>query len=111
MKYLRNIFKGMAVGVATLVPGVSGGTMTIIFGIYDNLIHSISSFFDDWKKHFSMLFQIGIGGLAGILLFSRLLESALNSYSFVMRFLFMGVICGGLPVLYKKSTIGKKDID
>ena len=39
MKYIINFIKGIAVGIATLVPGVSGGTMSIILGIYDGLIH------------------------------------------------------------------------
>lgn len=108
MKHLKNFFKGIAIGIATLVPGVSGGTMAIIFGVYDDLIHSIGCFFEDWKKHTTLLFQIGLGGLTGILLFSKLLESALNSYPFVMKFLFIGIICGGLPVLYKKSTVKKR---
>ena len=108
MKHLKNFFKGIAIGIATLVPGVSGGTMAIIFGVYDDLIHSIGCFFEDWKKHIILLFQIGLGGLTGILLFSKLLESAINSYPFVMSFLFIGIICGGLPVLYKKSTVEKR---
>jgi putative membrane protein len=108
MKYLEKFLKGIAIGIATLVPGVSGGTMAIIFGVYDDLIHSIGCFFEDWKKHTSLLFQIGLGGLTGILLFSKLLESVLTSYPFVMRFLFIGIICGGLPVLYKKSTVKKR---
>jgi putative membrane protein len=109
MKYIKNILKGLAVGVATLVPGVSGGTMAVIFGIYDDLIHSIGSFFEDWKKHASLLIQVGIGGISGILLFSKLLESALNNFPFIMKFLFMGVICGGLPVLWKKAKSGKQN--
>ena len=109
MKYIKNFLKGLAVGIATLVPGVSGGTMAIIFGIYDDLIHSIGCFFEDWKKHTILLLQIGLGGLIGIALFSKLLGKALNDYPFVMSFFFMGVICGGLPVLYKKSTIGEKN--
>lgn len=108
MKYIKNFLKGLVVGIATLVPGVSGGTMAIILGIYDDLIHSISNYFKDWKKNTSFLVQVGLGGLAGIVLFSKLLESALNSFPYPMRFLFIGVICGGIPVLYKKSTSGKK---
>jgi putative membrane protein len=107
---LVNFLKGIVVGVATLVPGVSGGTMAVILGIYDDLIHSISSYFKDWKKHTIFLMQVGLGAVLGIGLFSRLLESALNHYPSIMRFFFIGVICGGVPVLYKKSTEGKKDI-
>lgn len=110
MKNFKNFFKGIAVGVATLVPGVSGGTMAVILGIYDDLIHAIGSFFEDWKKHFILLLQIGLGALAGMALFSKLLENAMIRIPFEMKFLFMGIIIGGLPVLYRKSReLGKRD--
>lgn len=108
MEYLKNFLKGIAVGVATLVPGVSGGTMAIMLGIYDDLIHAIGSFFEDWKKHTLLLLEVGLGGLSGILLFSRLLESFINKYPHVMQYLFMGIIIGGLPVLYRKSVTSCK---
>ena len=63
MKYLVNYLKGVAVGLATLVPGASGGTMAIILGIYDDILHAIGSFFENWKKHFIFLFVVGLGGL------------------------------------------------
>lgn len=106
-----NFLKGMAVGIATLVPGVSGGTMAIILGIYDDLIHAIGSFFKNSKKHMLFLFEVGIGAILGILFFSRLLENALIKYPYIMRFLFMGMIIGGLPMIYHKSRAsGKRDI-
>lgn len=108
MKHIINFLKGIAVGIATLVPGVSGGTMAIILGIYDSLIHAVGSFFKDWKKHTILLFEVGIGGLLGIVLFSRLMEFALDKYPYVMGFLFLGVIFGGLPVLYRKSVASEK---
>lgn len=109
MKFIKNFLKGIVIGIATLVPGVSGGTMAIILGIYDDLIHSIGHFFEDIKAHTMLLLEIGLGGLTALVLFSKILESALESQPFVMRFLFIGVICGGIPVLYKKSTSGKKN--
>lgn len=108
MKYLTNLLKGLAIGIATLVPGVSGGTMAVILGVYDDLIHAVGSFFENPKKYIVILLEIGIGGLAGILLFSKLLENVIAKYPFIMSFFFIGVIFGGLPVLYKKSTQGKR---
>lgn len=103
MKYIINFIKGIAVGIATLVPGVSGGTMSIILGIYDGLIHAVSTFFKDWKKNSLFLGAVGVGAGLGFLLFSRLLENLVDNYPYIMQFLFMGVIIGGLPVLYRKS--------
>lgn len=104
VEYLKNIIKGAAAGIAMLVPGVSGGTMAIILGIYDKMIHSVSSFFDDWKKNLLFLLQVGAGGVLGILLFGRIMESAMASVPYIMKFLFIGFIVGGLPVLYRKSV-------
>jgi putative membrane protein len=101
----------MAIGLATLVPGVSGGTMAIILGVYDKLIHAISSYFHDWKNNTILLLEIGVGGILGIGLFSKLLENAIKDYPAVMQFLFIGVILGGLPTLYKKSiSSGKRSM-
>ena len=110
MKYLVNYLKGVAVGLATLVPGASGGTMAIILGIYDDILHAIGSFFENWKKHFIFLFVVGLGGLTALVVFSGLLTAALKNFPFETRFLFMGVICGGVPVLYKNATEGKVEI-
>lgn len=102
MAAIANIAKGIAIGISLLVPGVSGGTMAIILGIYDDLIHAISSFFKDMKRHTLLLLEVGCGGLIGILLFSKLISMALERFEFPMIYLFLGVICGGIPVLYKK---------
>ncbi len=111
MKYLINFFKGLVIAIATLVPGVSGGTMAVILGVYDDLIHAIGSFFEDWKKHIVILLELGLGGLTGLLLFSKLLENVSKKYPFTMGFFFIGVIFGGIPVLYKKSiSSGKRNL-
>ncbi len=105
MKYLIYIIKGVVIGIATLVPGVSGGTMAIILGVYDDLIHSISSFFKDIKKNFIFLATVGIGGVIGLLAFSKLMELALLHFKYPMVYLFIGAILGGIPVLYKKASV------
>lgn len=108
MKWMSNILKGLAIAVSTMVPGVSGGTMAIILGIYDDLIHAISSFFEDWKKHSILIIQLVIGGIIGFLLFSKLIESALIKFPVIMAFFFIGVILGGIPTIYNKSKSDEK---
>lgn len=87
-----------------MVPGVSGGTMAIVLGIYDKLVHSVATFFKDWKKNALFLLQVGIGGGIGVLIFSRLMEGAMTNYPHIMRFLIMGIIIGGLPLLLRKAA-------
>ena len=53
---IKNILKGMVIGIANIIPGVSGGTMMVAMGIYDKLIHCITHLFKELKK--SILFLI-----------------------------------------------------
>lgn len=107
MRNLINFIKGIVIGIATLVPGVSGGTMAILLNVYDDLIHSISSFFKDWKKHTIFLVEIGLGALLAFVLFGNLIKLALRNFPMQVGFFFLGVICGGIPVMYKKATSTK----
>lgn len=108
MLKLIYLIKGIVIGIATLVPGVSGGTMAIILGVYDEMIHSLSSFFKDIKKNTLFLATIGLGGIIGIASFSKIIEYSLNNFKFPMIYLFLGIIIGGIPVLYKKADVDNK---
>jgi uncharacterized membrane protein len=104
LDYLKNIIKGVVIGISMMVPGVSGGTMAIVLGIYDKLVHSVAAIFKDFRKNILFLVQFGIGGAAGVLIFSRLMEGAMTRYPHIMRYLIMGVIIGGLPLLFKRAA-------
>ena len=109
MKAISNFLKGMVIGISILVPGISGGTMAIILGIYEDLIHAFSSFTEDWRKHAILLLQVVLGGLLSIKVFSYIMEKVLNTYPQIMHFLFIGIIIGGIPTLFRKySAIDKK---
>ncbi|MGE5614924.1 MAG: DUF368 domain-containing protein, partial [Bacillota bacterium] len=63
------------------------------------------------KKNLLFLLQVGAGAVLGVLLFGRIMESAMASIPHIMKFLFMGFIVGGLPVLYRKSvSTGKRGL-
>jgi putative membrane protein len=109
MNKLVYVIKGIVIGIATLVPGVSGGTMAIILGVYDRMIHAISSFFKDVKGNIAFLGTLGIGAIIGLGAFSKLIEYSLNHFHFPMIYLFLGIILGGIPVLYKKANVGSKN--
>lgn len=110
MKTIIQIIKGIIIGIATLVPGVSGGTMAIILGLYDDIIHSISSFLKDIKGNVIFLGTVGIGGIIGLFGFSRLMRFCLDNFKYPMIYLFIGIIIGGIPVLYKKANVGKRKL-
>ncbi|MBQ6696750.1 MAG: DUF368 domain-containing protein, partial [Lachnospiraceae bacterium] len=58
---IKNILKGMVIGIANIIPGVSGGTMMVAMGIYDKLIHCITHLFSEFKKNVLFLLPIVIG--------------------------------------------------
>ena len=69
--WLKIFLKGLCVGGTMLVPGVSGGSMAMILGIYDKLITSVSSFFACKKRNALFLLLFALGGGAGMLLFAN----------------------------------------
>lgn len=96
------LIKGFFIGVANIIPGVSGGTLAITLGIYERLLEAISHFFKKFKENISFLIPIGIGALLAIVLGSRIIEFSLETYPLPTILFFTGLILGGIPMLYKK---------
>ena len=89
--------KGAIVGGTMLVPGVSGGTMCILLGIYDRLIHAVSTFFQDKRANFWLLFWFCLGGGTGIFLLSNPLFQLMEAFPKPAGFFFMGAVAGKRP--------------
>jgi putative membrane protein len=116
---LKIIAKGFGMGAADVVPGVSGGTMALIFGIYPRLINAIKSFDIDWVKaivkfdldvilhrpHFSFLIPLFMGIFAAILFFTRIvpLPVLIRTHPEAIYGLFFGLILGSVLVLMKET--------
>ena len=107
MKYIIDLLKGMVIGISNVIPGVSGGTMAVVMGIYDKIIYSVNNFFKDIKKNILFLGTLGIGAVAGILLFTNIIDFLLKNYNEQTNFFFIGLILGTAPLLYKKATQSK----
>ncbi len=95
--------KGILMGVANIIPGVSGGTLAVSLNIFDELIGSINSLFKDIKKSLKFLIPVFLGMGFGILAFSSLIEYGLSNYSLVTNMLFVGLIVGSVPLIYSKA--------
>jgi len=100
---LMLMIKGYIVGSSMSVPGVSGGTMAILLGIYDKLISSISNFLKDIKGNLLYLLKFGIGAGAGICSLSFLIKWMLEKFPLPVSAFFLGAVVGGIPALYKKT--------
>ena len=102
MKSLILIIKGFFMGLANLIPGVSGGTMAITLGIYDKLINVISHLFKNFKDNMKFIIPIVIGILLSIITLSKVISYALTYFLFPTILFFVGAIIGGVPMLYRK---------
>lgn len=100
--FIKNILKGMVIGIANVIPGVSGGTMMVVMGIYDKLIHVISHFFSEFKKNIIFLIPIVLGMLIAIFGGSVVIEYCFERFPFPTTLAFIGLILGGLPMMIKR---------
>ncbi len=107
MEYIILILKGMIIGVANIIPGVSGGTLMITLGLYEEVINTISHFFKNFKKNLKFIIPIGIGMVIAILLLSKVISVCLEKYPFPTTLFFVGLILGGLPLLWNKAKAAK----
>ena len=107
MKFVLEVLRGMVIGLANIIPGVSGGTMMVSMGIYDTLIHCITHLFKEFKKSVMTLlpYAIGMAGAIGALSFA--LKWAFANYALPTNTLFIGLILGGLPAILRQVK-GKK---
>lgn len=99
---IKNIVKGMLIGVANIIPGVSGGTMAVSMGIYDKLIHALTHLRKEFKESLKLIVPILIGAAAAIVGLSFVIEFLFERYPLETNFLFIGLIVGGLPAILKK---------
>lgn len=107
MKFILDLGKGIFIGAGCILPGISSGVLCVIFGIYEKLLDSILNFFKDVRKNFKFLLPIALGGFIGIILFSKILQFLLYRYPIQTKSIFIGLILGGVVLLFK--DIRKKE--
>ncbi len=100
---LYNFLVGIVVGVANIIPGVSGGTIAIGLGIFDKLIDAINNFFKQPKKHLPFLIPLGVGAIFGILAFSSIISYGLTYHSFETNMFFVGLVAGSINLIFKNA--------
>ena len=120
---MSNFFKGIAIGLGGIAPGLSGSVLLVIFGLYQKTVSSISAVFRDvlaiigiyrrekftrkdaWRDFVEQLkffIPLALGMGIGVVLFSRLIGFLLKNYEMYTRFAFLGLILGTIPLLYKE---------
>lgn len=111
----KNLYHGMMIGATDVIPGISGGTIALLLGIYERLIDAINGFFSrNWKKQLGFLIPLGVGMITAIFLFANVIEWLFIHYPGPTQFFFLGLILGVVPyLLYKadaKKSFGMKHI-
>lgn len=102
MNFIKEFLKGILIGVANIIPGVSGGTMAVSMGVYDKIIMAINGFKSQFKKSILTLVPYGLGAITGIGILSYFVEFTLSRYPMQTSGAFIGLIIGGIPVILKK---------
>ncbi|ADL03881.1 DUF368 domain-containing protein [Lacrimispora saccharolytica] len=103
MEYISEILRGVIIGVANILPGISGGMLAITMGVYDKIIHAVTQLFREPIKSLRVLLPYGIGAAAGIVFLSLAFEYLFHTYPLQTKMAFLGLIGGGLPSLFQKS--------
>ena len=112
------LIKGMCMGIADIVPGVSGGTIAIITGVYEELLKTINgldfkilnelkkgNIKKIWKNYnLNFLFFLGFGILSSIIILSHFILIILNDYPVALWSLFLGLISSSIIFLFKSTT-------
>ena len=103
-KYIKekglDLIKGLAIGVAFIIPGVSGGTMAVLLNLYDKIINSINNLTKKFFESFKILLPIALGAVLAILICWYPFKLAFEHIMIVMVTLFAGFILGGMPGIF-----------
>lgn len=102
-QYAFIFIAGLVFGLANVIPGVSGGTMAVVFGIYERLINLIANFRTQWRKDLGFIIPLGLGAGIAILACGKMMDWVLTYYPALANFFFVGVIVGSLPMIVKKT--------
>lgn len=98
LRFLVKLCKGMLIGMSVVIPGVSGGSMAVSMGIYDQIIDFTTARRDSRKKGVGLL-PFGIGIILGVLVFAFFIERMFARFPLQTAFLFVGMILGAMPML------------
>ncbi len=109
---LKVLIGGIAVGLANIIPGVSGGTMMVILGLFNRVMESISGILkfksSKWKDNVKFLIVLTVGAGIGLVVFSKLLEVLFVDYPTQTMFCFVGMVAFSIPSLVKKEMKGDR---
>ncbi len=93
---------GIFIGLAVIVPGVSGSTIAIIFGLYTAMLYAIGNIFNDFRRCFRFLLPLGLGAVVGFGVGFVVIQTLFEPYLFAVVCLFVGLMTGALPAVLRE---------
>ena len=102
-KLLRNFINGLIFGTSLIIPGLSGGTLAIILGFYEQLLEAINNVTKDFRRYSSFIFPFGIGVVVGLVALASVIQFLLDVQFFLTMMFFIGLIIGIIPSIYKRA--------
>lgn len=101
--FFIKILQGSLIGLGAVLPGISGGVLCVVFGIYKTIMEFLADPIHTFKTHIPKLIPVGIGGVIGFLGVANLLAFLLEKYPAPSVCVFIGLITGMLPSLFKEA--------
>lgn len=102
--FLTRIIKGLAIGVAAMLPGASGGVLAVAMGVYRPALDAVTGLFKSFMPCFMYLLPLGIGGVVGLIGTGRIMESILAAYRVSAMWALIGMVLGGIPSLIGEAN-------
>ena len=103
ISWLIRILKGIIIALGFILPGVSGGVLAAILGIYERMIYFLAHIRENFRDNVLYFLPVGIGTVLGIALFSLPVEYLLEHYKIIVLWGFAGAIIGTIPSLLNES--------
>ena len=108
MQNFLGVLYGIVFGVANIIPGVSGGTMLVIFGCYDKVCGALALDFKEIKRNIKFLIFFAIGAVLGIVGFSNVISLLFEHFPTMTYMFFMGLIIGSVPLIIRNATVKER---
>ena len=100
--WVAALILGVFIGLAVIVPGVSGSTIAIIFGLYTGMLYALGNIFNDFKRCLKFLIPIGVGVVVGFVAGFLVIQKVFDLYLFQIICLFVGLMIGAVPALTRE---------
>ena len=110
MKTFILLLKGFIIGLAKIIPGVSGAVLAISMGLYDKALNALTEFTTNTKENIKFLTPILIGIIIAMIIGANIVNYFLKKYYLITMLFFIGLITGSIKTIYNKTNKNKRSI-